>query len=679
MHSKFTKLLFLILPLLFNTNSLFSQASPWGTGSISNQLIGNVVDTTVVFASQSGYGNYGYYPNPNSLLPTYTYDIYIPATYDGTEAYGLVTFINSGNNGGLISSWAQVLDEKKLILIAGDNIGNSINVNIRMGVAMAAVYRLKEVLNIDSTRIYTSGNSGGGRMGSVLAYTYPEWFFGSVPNCGSSYLRQVAQDYETQNPNSHYEYTIPFSNTHLNYVRSFDRRYGILTSFDDFREGDIMNIYHNGMVQDEIKGKFLETAGPHCATTTEHFRDAINFVEHPHISHLMDNFDSNPLVGDGFKSENASVLSGALVMEHSDSSIARAYSRNPFKWNDEKGSIFDTSIQLDSTSYNQNSLFHLALYDYDSPELFCDKIGTECISGLPSIITKIAYNNSSPTLFVVVENPNQSLVSDTIFQAAFSDWYASDTLDIRYHIWNEELRIEFSNHCSTPVISSLAAKLLDDNRSVRIRWDDFALAGSYWGTNDWQKGSLLTFASQNINSASTSTFFSIDHVSIIAADTSNILAVPQEDFFITQAADTLYVDNGFGPYQWYLDNVALPADTSDMMVAVQNGNYTVSLYSGTPCEVVSDTVNVNFTNFSNIDNPFDINIYPNPNAGNFIIESAGNLNVQVLDALGRIVYAAQNIDTLHRVGLKNMASGIYFVRLIQTEGELEYVYTLQVE
>ena len=116
-----------------------------------------------------------------------------------------------------------------------------------------------------------------------------------------------------------------------------------------------------------------------------------------------------------------------------------------------------------------------------------------------------------------------------------------------------------------------------------------------------------------------------------------------------------------------------------MMVAAQNGNYTVSLYSGTPCEVGSDTVNVNFTNLTNIDNPFDINIFPNPNAGNFIIESHGDLNVQVLDALGRIVYAAQNIDTLHRVGLQNMASGIYFVRLIQTEGESEYVYTLQVE
>ncbi|BDS10378.1 T9SS type A sorting domain-containing protein [Aureispira anguillae] len=663
MHLNVTKILGTLMVIAY-TNLLTAQISPWGTGMINNQLIDTLDNSSVVFASQSGWGNNGYYPDPNSLLPTYTYDIYIPPSYDGTEPYGLVTFINSGNNGGLFPQWRAVLDEKKLIYIAGDNIGNSINVNIRMGVAMAAVYRLKEVLNIDSTRIYTSGNSGGARMSTVLAYTYPEWFFGSFPNCGSSYPREVAQDYETQNPNSHYEYTIPFTTADLNYIRSFDRRYGILTSYDDFREGDIMNIYHNGMVEDGIKGKFLETAGPHCATTTEHFRDAVNFVEHPHIQWVEDNFDASPVKGNGFKRRNATVQNGQLLLQHAGASKARAYSRDPFIWNEAKGSIFSTSVQCDTATFNQNSKFHIGLVSFEDAELFCEELGTEVRPGIPNILSTIVYDNTTPSLLVVVENPNKGLVSDTIFQATFSDWTIKDTLAIKYHMWDQEIRMEFGRHMNAPVISSTGAKLLDDDRSIRIRWADFGLGGSYWGNTAWQTGTLLTFASEAIDSTKNSTFMSLENVNIVSADTTNILQVPEESILMVQNNDTLVAPDDRGPYQWYLNGVAIQGAVGNQLEVTQNGNYTVSAYTGTNCEVLSNliTMTVVGTSYQYVKDKF--NLYPNPNQGSFTIETDFYpVELEITNALGQSIQRSTINTAVHSVDLKQVSKGIYFIKI----------------
>lgn len=678
MHSRFI-LLTLCFSFLWITT--YAQMSPWGTGTINNQLIGNLQDTTVVFPSQSGYGNYGYYPNPNALLPTYTYDIYIPPSYDGTKPYGLVTFINSGNNGGLFPQWQQVLDEKELIYIAGDNIGNSINVNIRMGVAMAAVYRLKEVLNIDSTRIYTSGNSGGGRMSSVLAYTYPEWFFGAVPNCGSSYPRQVAQDYETQNPNSHYEYTIPFTTADLNYIKSFDRRYGIMTSFDDFREGDIMNIYHNGMVPDGYKGKFLETAGPHCATTTQHFRDAINFVEHPYIPLVEDDFtSSNPTVGDGFKINQAMVQNGHLELMPT-TTMATAYSKNPFQWNDAKGGILSTTVQCDSATYSKNSNFHLGLWTFADPTIYCDAIGNMVLPGKAGILATIAYNDNQPTLSVVIENPNQGLVSDTIFQATFSDWMPGTALDIKYHIWDQELRMEFGKHFGTPQRSSIAAKLLDDDRSIRIRWADFGLTGVYWDAAAWESGALLTYAAEKIDTTLASTTIRIDDLEIYVADTNNVAALPIDQVTIIQINDSLVAPMGLGTYQWYLDSVALPGDTTYSIDPTQNGVYNVSILTGTNCEVWSNPIAITIVGISGLEADNSVRVFPNPNKGAFFVETKMDaVRIEVINALGQLVqqeYA--NGNSTQAIQLKDASKGIYFVRVTNQTTQKEQVYKMLVE
>jgi hypothetical protein len=653
---------FLLLICILSIVSAKTQPSPWGTGLINNQIIGPLDDSTVVFPSQSGWGNYSYYPNPNGLLANYTYDIYIPPGYDGSKPYGLVTFVNSGNNGGLIPQWQDVLDEKNLIYIAGDNIGNSIAVSIRSGVGMAAVYRILELLNIDKDRIYASGNSGGARTAMSMALVYPEWFAGTLTNCGANYPRAVAQDYQLQQPGTNYEYTLPFTAADLNYIKSFDRRYSILTSYTDFREGDIMNIYHNGMVPDGLKGKFLEVPGPHCTTTTEHFRDAVNFVEHPHIQWIYEDFDGAPITGNGFRLENATIQTSNLNLQHQTSSKARAYSKDPFQWNDPKGSILSTSVQCDSSTYNQNTKFHIGLFSFDNMELFCDNIGTETISGMPNILTSIIYDNLQPSLLVLLENPYQNLSNDTLFHAKFSDWQVSDTLDIKYHLWSEEIRIELGRHMSTPLVSSAGAKLLDDNRSIKIRWDDFGLSGNYWDPLAWRKGGLLTFASEAIDTLLTATSIHIGSVDLVSANISGIMSIPVNSVDILLSNDTLVAPLSLEPYQWYLDGIAILGATSNTFQATQNGNYSLSAYTGNNCEIISNILPFTTTGLNYTSPTPKVQVYPNPSQGLFTIESSHYpIEIEIHNALGQIVKQTTIIDSNYSIDLKNKSKGIYFL------------------
>jgi|GEM_PF-829334 len=714
-HKAFLSSLF-VLCLLGWGQPILAQMSPYGTGNIADQNLGNLVNTSVVFPSQSGWGNIDYYPDPNTLLSSYTYDLYIPPSYDGTEPYGLITFINSGNNGGIISSWQQVLDEKKLIWVAGDNIGNSINVDVRMGVAMAAVYRLKEVLNIDSMRVYTSGNSGGARMSTVLAYTYPEWFMGSLPNCGSSYLRMVDQDYETHQPNSHYEYTIPFNATDLNYVQSFDRRYGILTSYDDFREGDIMNIYHNGFVPDDIKGKFLETAGAHCTTNSQHFRDAVNFVEHPHIIQLQDDFLSGtPDIGNGFVKRNTMPAFDVIHLQAQLTGTASIKSQDLFLWNDPKGSIIETEVDFAPALFNFNTKCHVGVWSYSDETAYCDN-GLTALGDDPAILLSIDFSTTPPVAMIQAKNPAET-TSDTLFVAELVDWTLGLPLHIKWHLWDHELRAEFGAHFSTPTTAISGVRLLDDNRSVRLRWPEI-WGGNRWPTTQWENGAYVSVASELIDITQLAADFVVNSIEVISAEEDNLpsllpqpitinmdacdsyispsgqiltvsgtypdtvrmggcdsvfvinLTINEADVTVNQNGDSLMAAAGTAPtYQW-LDcdqgYAAIPNATDMTFVPEENGQYAVQVNEG-GCIDTSACFSVTSVGITESSFRSEFRVFPNPSTNLFILEF-DDLNepvsIEVKDLAGKTVFADTYTPSKRiPIYLSDEPKGLYFLTL----------------
>jgi pimeloyl-ACP methyl ester carboxylesterase len=129
--------------------------------------------------------------NPDYDLADESFEAYVPAAYNGEEAYGLFVFVSAGAKGGIPENYKALLDQRKLIWVGPNNAGNPRPMLIRMGLAFDAVDGVSKRYKIDPQRIYISGNSGGGKIASVLGAEYPDVFTGAFYIVGADFYRQV--------------------------------------------------------------------------------------------------------------------------------------------------------------------------------------------------------------------------------------------------------------------------------------------------------------------------------------------------------------------------------------------------------------------------------------------------------------------------------------------------------
>lgn len=660
--------------LLIFVSAAFAQ-NPYGTGLLKNVDLGSLADPSVVFSSNSGFGNNGFLPHPDSLLKDYRYELYIPAAYDSSEAYGIISWISSGSDGAIPPSWVSVLDERKLIWVGGLDIGNPVFVDKRMGVAWAAILRLKEVLHIDEDRIYTAGKSGGARVANTLAYIYPEWIDATLPLCGASFPLEVDQDYETHNPNSHYEVTLPFTASDLAYIKTFDQKYGIMTSFDDFREGDIMNIYHNGLEPNGMKGRFFETPGGHCATTREQFVDALNFVEHSFQAVIEDDFDqAASTIGNGYQAQAASLVGGSMDLLP-DSSLAQVKTQDIFHWKDPKGSIIRTTLQVDSTSGNTENLrLHLGLWERGSH--YCEWEGNAMPDSISGILVSFDFSGQQPTAEVHIRNDQDPGANSLFFSGEFADWKFSEEMRIKLHLWDKELRVEFSNHFSSSATAFRGAKLLDDERSVRIRWSDVQQNPAYWDTTQWSQGAFMTVVSDKINPANPVAPVQLDYLSVIAEEVELPISPPSVS--AVENGPNIDADTGFVSYQWYWGGSPIAGQTGPSLLGIPGtGTYYVIVRDANGCTARSNDVQVVLSTIEGELSASSLRVYPNPFSTQVTVEGSREelQGLRVFDARGRELSQLIGIDHIRPTQLKLdfsvLPAGLY---LIESFGSVNKVY-----
>jgi len=444
---------------------------------------------------------------------------------------GLVTYINSGNGGGMPpSGWAERLDAHQLIWVAGDAIGNSVAVSVRIGKAILAVYRMAELFNIDLARIYASGNSGGARCAQMMAFLHPNTFPAAFPKCGSAFIREVEQAYETHEPDSHYEFWdeeyFPDVNgeDYATYLLSFRPRYALMTSYDDFREGDLMNIYHHGMEADGFESRFLDVAGAHCATDGQHVDDAIHFLEHPLFTVLEDEFDDgdarhNDGTGDGFLSigtGTAQEQNGELQLTAQGGQTAAVVSRNRLHWYDPKGLI----VRLRLSVGEQAQGVYLGLWS-QPPEALLDPEANGFIAGLepapgPGLMLRVDTGGESATVALRVFG-QEAGPPELLFEAPFDDWEPSaEPLPLKLQLWDQELQVNLGKHVGSPSIQD-GARLLDDQRTIRVRWAE--IQPGYWSSDSWsaETGCLLTAATRGADAEPNGAALALQRIQVIDA------------------------------------------------------------------------------------------------------------------------------------------------------------------
>jgi uncharacterized delta-60 repeat protein len=135
---------------------------------------------------------------------------------------------------------------------------------------------------------------------------------------------------------------------------------------------------------------------------------------------------------------------------------------------------------------------------------------------------------------------------------------------------------------------------------------------------------------------------------------------------ITQSGGVLSA-TGTGSYQWYLDGVEIPGETSQTLAVAENGNFTVKLTDENGCSAMSSVFSVINTGLKSNTSSGDITTYPNPSSG--LIYFKGNINtplqakIEVRNSLGKLIFSETNFHMNQAVDLSNVTRGIYFIQI----------------
>lgn len=120
-----------------------------------------------------------------------TFRMWVPADYDPSTRYALLVWISPGGTGELLQDWPEALRKHDVIVVGPDRAGNDELVWRRIGLALHAVSGVSARYSVDPDRVYVTGHSGGGRVASSLAVTFPDVFRGGIYMAGCNHFREV--------------------------------------------------------------------------------------------------------------------------------------------------------------------------------------------------------------------------------------------------------------------------------------------------------------------------------------------------------------------------------------------------------------------------------------------------------------------------------------------------------
>src|SRR5579859_2242207 len=86
----------------------------------------------------------------------------VPKSYAHAARWGLLVYVNAGDDPGIPGEYLEVLEKHKLIAVGAYKSGNGRNPYDRFRMAIDANFNLQRRFNIDPSRVYVSGFSGGG-------------------------------------------------------------------------------------------------------------------------------------------------------------------------------------------------------------------------------------------------------------------------------------------------------------------------------------------------------------------------------------------------------------------------------------------------------------------------------------------------------------------------------------
>jgi hypothetical protein len=210
-------------------------------------------------------------------LPREKFYLHVPGSYAGNQPFGLLVYISPSDEcAAAPPGWADVLREKKLIFVAAQSSGNSQPVSRRAGLALLAACKLQELGRIDTNRIYAAGLSGGARMASYVSFLRPALFSGVIAVCGVNFPGNVPRVRATKDD----EYgSFPLAGPRVDEAKK-RVKFVLVTGANDFRYGNILDIYTGGFQKEGFAVKLMDVPGMgHTICSPQALREAVMFLD----------------------------------------------------------------------------------------------------------------------------------------------------------------------------------------------------------------------------------------------------------------------------------------------------------------------------------------------------------------------------------------------------------------
>lgn len=113
------------------------------------------------------------------------FDLHVPSQRPD-HGYGLLVYISPERVFDMPGGWGRVLEDRGIILVTPHNASNRDSVLVRrFPLALHALENVANCYDLDPTRIYVGGWSGGSRTAQALALAFPEAFRGALMIAGS--------------------------------------------------------------------------------------------------------------------------------------------------------------------------------------------------------------------------------------------------------------------------------------------------------------------------------------------------------------------------------------------------------------------------------------------------------------------------------------------------------------
>ncbi len=297
----------------------------------------------------------------------------------------------------------------------------------------------------------------------------------------------------------------------------------------------------------------------------------------------------------------------------------------------------------------------------------------------PQIIT------SGPTSFCIGDSVTLTAIDTTNFTVTYlwntSDTTASITVDSA-----ATYSVTITNAAGCSGISAISVSI-NPNPIISAGIDTgfcqstTILLCANGGTNyAWSPAfglSDTTIACPTAGPTSSTTYivYGTDANGCASSDTVSVTIFPSPSVPVISRNVAVLTSTAASSYQWYFNSAIITGETNQTYTPTQNGNYYVVITDTNGCSSFSSTYSMIDVNVRELLQANGVNLYPNPNNGNFTVQfdQKGLSSVmEIYNVNGQKVYA-QNFNTNGIVTADfnlDVEAGIYFIRVLLEDGSV---------